>query len=71
MNFHQRNPLFPTFLANEGNVLETVTVDVDGEQTSLLLIDSNGDEGSDFSVRLVILFSTIKHAPTCLHVADA
>ncbi len=70
MNFHQRNPLFSIFLANEGNVLETVTVDVDGEQTSLLLIDSNGDEGSDFSVRLAMLFSTIKHAPTCLRVAD-
>ncbi|VDD80171.1 unnamed protein product [Mesocestoides corti] len=36
--------------ADEGNVLETVTVDVDGQQTSLLLIDSNGNEETEFSV---------------------
>lgn len=36
--------------ANSGNVLETITVDVDGQQTSLLLIDSDSYEHPNFAV---------------------
>ncbi|VDM18887.1 unnamed protein product [Hydatigera taeniaeformis] len=38
--------------ANRGNVLETITVDVDGQQTSLLLIDSDSYEHPNFAVSI-------------------
>ncbi|KAM7534033.1 hypothetical protein Aperf_G00000111922 [Anoplocephala perfoliata] len=38
------------FDSDKGNVLETVTVDVDGQQTSLLLIDSGNYDDPSFTV---------------------
>lgn len=41
-------------LSDEVNVLKAVTVDVDGQQTNLLLIDSGGFEDPNFEVSFTV-----------------